>query len=80
MLTVLYVWGRNSWASGAIQSGALGLYCFNDAVVDEIDEEAALGAVISQHRRLRWGPKDRFTWGESSRFERRGIGRFGRKT
>ena len=48
MLTVLYVWGRNSWASGAIQSGALGLYCFNDEVVDETDEGATLGAVVAQ--------------------------------
>lgn len=50
MLTVLYVWGRNSWASGAIQSGALGLYCFNDEVVDETDEGATLGAVVAQYR------------------------------
>ena len=33
--------------SDAIQSGALGLYCFNDAVVEDTDEEATLEAVVA---------------------------------
>ena len=48
LLTVLYVWGRNSCVSGATQSGALGLYCFSDAVVEDTDGEVTLGATFSQ--------------------------------